>query len=37
MEELQLQYQYVDELMLADLSELLRGDVIVWYRNNRAD
>jgi len=36
-EELQLQYRYTDELMLAGLPELLRGDAIAWYRNNRAD
>jgi len=36
-EELQLQYRYTDELMLAGLPELLRGDAIAWYRNNRAE
>jgi len=36
-EELQLQYRYTDELMLAGLPELLRGDAIAWYRNNRTD
>jgi len=36
-EELQLQYRYTDEVMLAGLPELLRGDAIAWYRNNRAD
>jgi len=36
-EELQLQYRYTDEVMLAGLPELLRGDSISWYRNNRAD
>jgi len=36
-EELQQQYRYADELMLAGLPELLRGEAIAWYRNNRAD
>jgi len=36
-EELQLQYRYTDELMLAGLPELLRGDATAWYRNNRTD
>lgn len=33
----QLQYRFSGEYMLAGLPELLRGDALLWYRNNRDD
>jgi len=36
-EELQTQYRYSGDLMLEGLPELLRGDALAWYRNNRTD
>jgi hypothetical protein len=34
-EELQLEYGYAGEQLLRGLPELLRGDALLWYRNNR--
>jgi len=36
-EELQSQYRYPGDMLLEGLLELLRGDALAWYRNNRAD
>jgi len=36
-EELQVQYRYSGDMMLEGLPELLRGDALAWYRNNRDD
>lgn len=35
MEDYQQQYRFSGEHMLAGLPELLRGDALLWYRNNR--
>jgi len=36
-DELQMQYRYPGNLMLEGLPEMLRGDALAWYRNNRAE
>jgi hypothetical protein len=36
LEELQREYGYDGALLLRGLPEMLRGDALLWYRNNRA-
>jgi hypothetical protein len=36
-EELQAEYGFADEKLLRGLPEMLRGDALLWYRNNRTE